>query len=121
MLDCFICAAIAVDAAALEYKPTASLYTSTDTMNPYYDVHYRFWNTTTAAALHHVDTGSQVCSLMWSKNVNELVSTHGFSLNQVIEQHTAIVHSSASSCMLLHAVSLYMLSRLQLWQPPVSM
>ena len=27
---------------------------------------------------------SQVCNLMWSKNVNELVSTHGYSLNQVI-------------------------------------
>jgi len=26
----------------------------------------------------------QVCNLMWSKNVNEIVSTHGYSLNQVI-------------------------------------
>jgi cell division cycle 20-like protein 1 (cofactor of APC complex) len=25
-----------------------------------------------------------VCNLMWSKNVNEVVSTHGYSLNQVI-------------------------------------
>lgn len=26
----------------------------------------------------------QVCNLMWSKNINELVSTHGYSLNQII-------------------------------------
>jgi WD40 repeat protein len=26
----------------------------------------------------------QVCNLMWSKNVNEIVSTHGYSLNQII-------------------------------------
>jgi cell division cycle 20-like protein 1 (cofactor of APC complex) len=44
----------------------------------------RFWNTSTNTALHAVDTGSQVCNLMWSKNVNELVSTHGYSQNQII-------------------------------------
>jgi hypothetical protein len=27
---------------------------------------------------------SQVCNLAWSKNVNELVSTHGYSQNQII-------------------------------------
>lgn len=27
---------------------------------------------------------SQVCNLVWSKNVNELVSTHGYSQNQII-------------------------------------
>jgi len=48
------------------------------------DRHIRFWNTLTGTALHRIDTGSQVCNLMWSKNVNELVSTHGYSLNQVI-------------------------------------
>ncbi|KAJ7539437.1 hypothetical protein O6H91_11G092700 [Diphasiastrum complanatum] len=44
----------------------------------------RFWNTSTNSHLNCVDTGSQVCSLVWSKNVNELVSTHGYSQNQVI-------------------------------------
>ncbi|XP_078442432.1 B-type cell cycle switch protein ccs52A-like isoform X2 [Wolffia australiana] len=44
----------------------------------------RFWNTTTNAHLSCVDTGSQVCNLVWSKNVNELVSTHGYSQNQII-------------------------------------
>ena len=44
----------------------------------------RFWNTTTATALSHVDTGSQVCNLVWSKNVNEIVSTHGYSQHQIV-------------------------------------
>ncbi|XP_058105624.1 B-type cell cycle switch protein ccs52A-like [Magnolia sinica] len=44
----------------------------------------RFWNTTSNSHLSCVDTGSQVCNLMWSKNVNELVSTHGYSQNQII-------------------------------------
>ncbi|KAG5179541.1 WD40-repeat-containing domain protein [Tribonema minus] len=48
------------------------------------DMTIRFWNTTTAMPLQSVDTGSQVCNLAWSKNVNEIVSTHGYSLNQVI-------------------------------------
>lgn len=48
------------------------------------DRHIRFWNTLTGAALQKVDTGSQVCNLMWSTSVNEIVSTHGYSLNQVI-------------------------------------
>lgn len=44
----------------------------------------RFWNTTTNTPLQCVDTGSQVCNLAWSKNVNEIVSTHGYSQNQIV-------------------------------------
>ncbi|XP_031495816.1 protein FIZZY-RELATED 2-like [Nymphaea colorata] len=44
----------------------------------------RFWNTTLNTHLSCMDTGSQVCNLIWSKNVNELVSTHGYSQNQII-------------------------------------
>jgi len=44
----------------------------------------RFWNTVNNSALSCVDTGSQVCNLIWSKNVNEIVSTHGYSLNQIV-------------------------------------
>ncbi|KAE9459475.1 hypothetical protein C3L33_08599, partial [Rhododendron williamsianum] len=44
----------------------------------------RFWNTTTNTHLSCMDTGSQVCNLAWSKNVNELVSTHGYSQNQIV-------------------------------------
>ncbi|KAG7016229.1 Protein FIZZY-RELATED 3, partial [Cucurbita argyrosperma subsp. argyrosperma] len=44
----------------------------------------RFWNTANGHQLESVDTGSQVCNLAWSKNVNELVSTHGYSQNQIM-------------------------------------
>jgi cell division cycle 20-like protein 1 (cofactor of APC complex) len=44
----------------------------------------RFWTTVTNAPLQCVDTGSQVCNLEWSKNVNEIVSTHGYSQNQIV-------------------------------------
>lgn len=44
----------------------------------------RFWNTATDTRLNCVDTGSQVCNLVWCKNVNELVSTHGYSQNQIM-------------------------------------
>jgi len=44
----------------------------------------RFWNTLSGASLNCVDTGSQVCNLAWSQNCNEIVSTHGYSLNQIV-------------------------------------
>mmetsp|Transcript_50918 Transcript_50918/g.65204 ORF Transcript_50918/g.65204 Transcript_50918/m.65204 type:complete len:509 (+) Transcript_50918:96-1622(+) len=44
----------------------------------------RFWNTLTSTPLSCIDTGSQVCNLLWSHNVNEIVSSHGYSLNQII-------------------------------------
>lgn len=44
----------------------------------------RFWNTLLNTQVDCIDTGSQVCNLMFSKNVNELVSTHGYSHNQII-------------------------------------
>ncbi|KAH6804429.1 Transducin family protein / WD-40 repeat family protein [Perilla frutescens var. frutescens] len=43
----------------------------------------RFWNTKTGACLNSVDTGSQVCSLLWSMHRRELLSGHGFSDNQL--------------------------------------
>uniref|UniRef100_A0A8C5VB19 Fizzy and cell division cycle 20 related 1 n=1 Tax=Microcebus murinus TaxID=30608 RepID=A0A8C5VB19_MICMU len=44
----------------------------------------RFWNTLTGQPLQCIDTGSQVCNLAWSKHANELVSTHGYSQNQIL-------------------------------------
>lgn len=44
----------------------------------------KFWNTSTGSMVKSVDTGSQVCNLVWSKSVNEVCSSHGYSLNQVI-------------------------------------
>lgn len=43
----------------------------------------RFWNTTTGACLNSIDTNSQVCALQWSKREKEIVSSHGFSQNQL--------------------------------------
>jgi cell division cycle 20-like protein 1 (cofactor of APC complex) len=48
------------------------------------DRHIRFWNTLTLQPINAVDTGSQVCNLVFSENSSELVSTHGYSLNQII-------------------------------------
>ena len=44
----------------------------------------RFWNCLTGHGISSIDTGSQVCNLAFSKNCNELVSTHGYSLNQIV-------------------------------------
>lgn len=44
----------------------------------------KFWNTSTGQKIKEVDTGSQVCNLSWSKNSDEIVSTHGYSQNQIV-------------------------------------
>ncbi|KAF7712481.1 WD40-repeat-containing protein [Penicillium ucsense] len=44
----------------------------------------KFWNTSTGSLIKEVDTGSQVCNLSWSKNSDEIISTHGYSQNQVV-------------------------------------
>ena len=44
----------------------------------------KFWNTVSGTLTNSVDTGSQVCSLLWSKQHRELCSSHGFSENQLI-------------------------------------
>jgi len=48
------------------------------------DRYIRFWNTLTHQPMQSVDTGSQVCNLAWSKHASELVSTHGYSQNQIL-------------------------------------
>ncbi|KAL6076452.1 Protein FIZZY-RELATED 2 [Balamuthia mandrillaris] len=47
------------------------------------DRRIRFWDVPSNTALSSIDTGSQVCNLVWSNTLNELVSTHGYSQNQV--------------------------------------
>ena len=44
----------------------------------------RLWNTSLETNLKVVDTGSQVCALVWNSQHKELVSSHGFSDNQLI-------------------------------------
>ncbi|XP_077981663.1 cell division cycle protein 20 homolog [Glandiceps talaboti] len=48
------------------------------------DRHIRFWNANTGALLNSVDTRSQICSILWSKEYKELISAHGFANNQLI-------------------------------------
>lgn len=43
----------------------------------------RFWNAHLGKMVDSVDTGSQVCNLLFSKNKNELISTHGYTQNQI--------------------------------------
>jgi cell division cycle 20-like protein 1 (cofactor of APC complex) len=44
----------------------------------------KFWNVKNGTEINSIDTGSQVCNLMFSKSSNELVSTHGYSDNAVV-------------------------------------
>lgn len=48
------------------------------------DKRIRFWNTLTGQPMQCVDTGSQVCNLLWSKHTQEFVSTHGYSQNEIL-------------------------------------
>ncbi|KAG9238165.1 WD40-repeat-containing domain protein [Amylocarpus encephaloides] len=43
-----------------------------------------FHDTLRGTTINEIDTGSQVCNLAWSKNSNEIVSTHGYSQNQIV-------------------------------------
>jgi len=44
----------------------------------------RFWSISRGTSISCMPTGSQVCNLLWSKSVNELVSTHGYSSNEIV-------------------------------------
>ncbi|KAH7309426.1 WD40-repeat-containing domain protein [Stachybotrys elegans] len=43
-----------------------------------------FHDTVKGTVINEIDTGSQVCNIAWSKNSNEIVSTHGYSQNQIV-------------------------------------
>jgi cell division cycle protein 20 (cofactor of APC complex) len=43
----------------------------------------KFWNTHTGACVNSIDTKSQVCALQWSRHEREILSSHGFSQNQL--------------------------------------
>ncbi|KIE00430.1 WD40 repeat-like-containing domain protein, partial [Metarhizium majus ARSEF 297] len=43
-----------------------------------------FHDTVKGTVVNEIDTGSQVCNIAWSKNSNEIVSTHGYSQNQIV-------------------------------------
>jgi cell division cycle protein 20 (cofactor of APC complex) len=43
----------------------------------------KFWNTDNGFLINSVDSGSQVCALLWSKHEKELISSHGYSKHQI--------------------------------------
>lgn len=47
------------------------------------DRYLRFWNISTGTCINEIDTKSQVCGIQWSVDRKELVSSHGFSQNQI--------------------------------------
>ena len=72
----------------------------------------KMWNAGNGCVINSVDTGSQVCSLLWNPHEKELLSSHGFSENQLslwkypsmarvkeLTGHTArVLHMSLSPC-----------------------
>ncbi|CAO1630688.1 unnamed protein product [Parajaminaea phylloscopi] len=50
------------------------------------DMKIRYWNTITGTMLSELDTGSQVCNLVWSRTANEVISTHGYSAGKIQNQ-----------------------------------
>jgi cell division cycle protein 20 (cofactor of APC complex) len=47
------------------------------------DRHIRFMDTLSGSVVNKIDTGSQVCSLIWNPHEKEILSSHGFSENQL--------------------------------------
>lgn len=43
----------------------------------------KFWNTDTGSLINSVETGSQVCALLWDKHEREIISSHGYSKHQI--------------------------------------
>lgn len=44
----------------------------------------KLWDTNMGSMLKSVNTGSQVCSLVWSRNEWEILSSHGFEKNELL-------------------------------------
>lgn len=43
----------------------------------------KFWNVNNGSVINSIDSKSQVCALLWSKNYKELISAHGYANNQL--------------------------------------
>lgn len=70
------------------------------------DRHIRFWNVSTGNCLSSVDTHSQVCSILWSKEYKELVSSHGYAQNQLTvwkyPSMVKVTELTGHTCRVLH-------------------
>lgn len=47
------------------------------------DKSIKFWDTNTGTELCGLKTSAQICSLIWSKNSKEIVSSHGYEKNEL--------------------------------------
>ncbi|KAF9082620.1 ubiquitin-protein transferase activating protein [Mortierella sp. GBA35] len=76
-----------------------------------YDKQIHFWNSTTGARVNTLNAGSQVTSIIWSKEYKEFMSSHGYpnnnlsvysypSMGKVVDIHAAhdarVLHSAVS-------------------------
>lgn len=43
----------------------------------------RIWNQVSGECVQSVDSGSQICSLFWIKNENQIVTSHGYIENDL--------------------------------------
>ncbi|XP_031565454.1 cell division cycle protein 20 homolog [Actinia tenebrosa] len=70
------------------------------------DRNIKFWNASTGVCLNSIDTKSQVCSIIWSKEYKELISSHGYAQNQLIiwkyPSMTKVTELTGHSCRVLH-------------------
>ncbi|EDO33700.1 predicted protein [Nematostella vectensis] len=70
------------------------------------DRQIKFWNASTGSCLNSIDTKSQVCSILWSKEYKELISSHGYAQNQLIvwkyPSMTKMTELTGHSCRVLH-------------------
>jgi len=66
----------------------------------------KFWNSNTGACLNSIDTHSQVCALQWNPLEREILSSHGYSQNQLClwkyPSMTKMAEFSGHSARVLH-------------------
>lgn len=43
------------------------------------DKKLKIWNVNKVTKLNEVDTGSQICNMLWSENTDEIITSHGYS------------------------------------------
>lgn len=48
------------------------------------DRRLNFWNTNDGSLVQSIETGSQVCSMVWCDSYHELITSHGFADNQLM-------------------------------------
>eukprot|EP01103_Thecamoeba_quadrilineata_P000477 TRINITY_DN10410_c0_g1_i1.p1 TRINITY_DN10410_c0_g1~~TRINITY_DN10410_c0_g1_i1.p1 ORF type:complete len:425 (-),score=78.68 TRINITY_DN10410_c0_g1_i1:489-1763(-) len=73
------------------------------------DGHIRLWSATTGQCLKAVDSNSQVCSLQWGSLAKELISSHGYSKNEICVWNypsmTPIAELTGHSARVLHTAT----------------